>query len=133
MRQRKPLIINDFMAENPLKKGHPKGHAALHSFMTVPVFRGESIIAVVGVANKDSDYTTTDVYQLTALVEAVWKMLDRQEARDSLQESEAQLAALGDSLPQGMVFRIDAGEDGSLRRFSYVSSGVEKLHSYNFV
>ncbi len=128
VRQRKPIILNEFQAENPLKKGYPVGHAHLRSFMTIPVFRGERIISVVGVANKEADYTHTDVYQLTLLMDAVWKVLEREAAENSLREREAQLAALSDNLPDGLVYQIDSGEDGLLRRFTYVSAGVEALH-----
>ena len=35
VRQRKEIIINDFQAANPLKKGYPKKHATLYKYMTV--------------------------------------------------------------------------------------------------
>ncbi|HNX53579.1 MAG TPA: GAF domain-containing protein, partial [Pontiellaceae bacterium] len=54
VRQRRPIIVNDFQATNSLKKGYPQGHVHLSNFMTVPVFRGEQIVGVVGLANKAS-------------------------------------------------------------------------------
>ena len=67
VRQRKPIMINDFHAENPLKKGHPDGHVSLQKFLTIPVFSGNRIVAVVGVANKETDYTESDIDQLTLM------------------------------------------------------------------
>jgi two-component system sensor histidine kinase/response regulator len=128
VRQRQPIILNDYQAKHPLKKGHPEGHAPLRSFMTIPVFRGDRIISVVGLANKQGDYTNTDVYQLTLLMDAVWKVLDRRVAEDTLHEREAQLARLSDNLPGGMVYQLDMGENWQQRRFTYVSAGVERLH-----
>jgi GAF domain-containing protein len=84
-----------------LKKGYPEGHAHLSSYMTIPVFRDGRIVSVVGVANKEGDYTETDIYQLTLLMDAVWKVLDRKEAEAALLEREAQLASLSDNLPWG--------------------------------
>ena len=109
VRQRKPIIVNDFAAPHPLKRGYPPGHAPLRSFMTIPVLKGETTVAVVGVANKDSAYTATDVCQLTLLMDSVWKILDRVKAENALREREAQLAALSDNLPQGMVYQLDFG------------------------
>jgi PAS domain S-box-containing protein len=128
VRQRSPIIINDFQAAHPLKKGYPAGHAHLSSYMTIPVFREGKIVSVVGVANKEGDYTETDIYQLTLLMDAVWKVLDRKEAEAALLEREAQLASLSDNLPQGMVYQIDSGTDGMQRRFTHVSAGVMELH-----
>jgi len=65
VRQRKAIVINDFQAPHPLKKGYPEGHAALHKFLTVPVFIEGKIVAVIGVANKSSDYDDSDARQLT--------------------------------------------------------------------
>ena len=128
VRQRKPIIVNDFHAPNPLKRGYPPGHAPLHSFMTIPIFKGETIVAVVGVANKNGAYTQTDVCQLTLLMDSVWRVLDRDKAETALWEREAQLTSLSDNLPRGMVYQLDFGPDGNDRRFTYVSAGVAALH-----
>jgi len=68
VRQRKPIIVNDFPAEHPLKKGYPEGHAPLSRFLTVPVFNEDQIVAVVGIANKARDYDESDVLQLTPVL-----------------------------------------------------------------
>ncbi len=88
VRQRKPIILNDFEAYHPLKKGHPEGHATLYKFMTIPVFKGKEIIAVVGVANKDSDYNEMDVLQLTLLMDSVFKVVGRIKAEEDREKYE---------------------------------------------
>ncbi|MBN1547570.1 MAG: PAS domain S-box protein [Syntrophaceae bacterium] len=88
VRQRKAIILNDFKSNHPLKKGCPKGHAHLTNFMTVPVFKGNHIVAVVGVANKPSDYVEDDVLQLTLLMDAVWKSVNVKEAEEAVHENE---------------------------------------------
>jgi GAF domain-containing protein len=40
VRQRKPIIINDYVA-HPHKKGYPKGHVPITRFLCIPVFDGE--------------------------------------------------------------------------------------------
>ncbi|HIJ87872.1 MAG TPA: GAF domain-containing protein [Desulfuromonadales bacterium] len=77
VRQRGPIILNDFQSHNPLKKGYPEGHAHLTRFLSIPVFDNEKIVAVVAVANKENDYTQTDVLQLTLLMASVWRMTER--------------------------------------------------------
>ncbi len=77
VRQRKPIIINDYQADSPYKKGVPEGHVKLDKFLTIPVFSGDKIVAVAGVANKESDYDNSDVRQLTLLMDSVWKISER--------------------------------------------------------
>jgi GAF domain-containing protein len=61
VRQGKPIILNDFQAPHPLKKGYPEGHAKLYKYMTIPVFAKDKIVAVVAVANKATDYDQSDI------------------------------------------------------------------------
>jgi two-component system CheB/CheR fusion protein len=77
VRQRKPILVNEFEVPNPLKKGYPPGHVHLSRFLTVPVFKEDKIIAVVGVANKKTPYDDTDIRQLTLLMDAVWSIEGR--------------------------------------------------------
>jgi diguanylate cyclase (GGDEF)-like protein/PAS domain S-box-containing protein len=91
VRQRRPIIVNDFLAAHPLKKGCPDGHVQLLKFMTVPIFKNEGIVGVVGVANKETDYDETDILQCSLLMEAVWKDTERKLAEKALRESEERL------------------------------------------
>jgi PAS domain S-box-containing protein len=88
VRQRIPIVLNDFQSAHPLKKGYPEGHAPLSRFLTVPVYSNNSIVAVIGVANKESDYDNIDVLQLMLLMDAVWKVVDRKRTEIALKESE---------------------------------------------
>jgi two-component system, cell cycle sensor histidine kinase and response regulator CckA len=88
VRQRKPIILNDYQADYPLKKGLPEGHVRIVRFMTLPVFNDNQIIAVVGVANKKTDYDEMDVLQLTLLMDTVWKSVEIKKGEEALRESE---------------------------------------------
>ncbi|MDO8725307.1 MAG: PAS domain S-box protein [Candidatus Methanoperedens sp.] len=84
VRQRKTIIVNDFQAQNPLIKGYPEGHTPLFRFMTLPVFSNERIVAVVGVGNKETDYTDIDVLQLKQMMDSIWLIAQRQQAEESM-------------------------------------------------
>ena len=94
VRQRRPILVNDFPAEHLLKKGYPEGHAPLLKYLTVPVFSGGKIVAVVGVANKVTDYHETDILQLTLLMEAVWKVVEQRKAEDNERQAVRSLRML---------------------------------------
>lgn len=74
LRRRCPIILNDFPAQHPLRNRFPEGHAPLPRYLSIPVFDKEKIVAVVVVANKESDYTETDILQLNLLMDSVWRM-----------------------------------------------------------
>ena len=76
VRQRRPFIINDFQADHALKKGYPEGHVPLLKFATIPIFKNDRIVSVVGLANKENDYDQTDILQISLLMDTVWKVAD---------------------------------------------------------
>ncbi|MBL8967786.1 MAG: GAF domain-containing protein, partial [Spirochaetaceae bacterium] len=98
VRQRKPLLLNDFGADNPLKKGYPSGHVRLRRFLTVPVFSRDRIVAVVGAANKAQTYDETDILQLSLLMDAVWKEVERRDSAEKAEAREQALQRQGDGL-----------------------------------
>jgi PAS domain S-box-containing protein len=102
VRKREPIILNDFHAPNPSKKGYPDGHATLHRFMTIPIFSDNQIVAVVGVANRTTDYDSSDVRQLTLMMDTVWKYVARQQAKQALVESEEKYRRIIDTANEGI-------------------------------
>jgi diguanylate cyclase (GGDEF)-like protein/PAS domain S-box-containing protein len=84
VRQRKPIIINDFQKPNKLKKGYPEGHVPLKKYMSFPVLIDNEIVAVVGLANKEEDYDKYDLQQSTILMQGVWNVMERKKSQHSL-------------------------------------------------
>jgi len=109
VRQRKHIIVNDFQVPNPLKKGYPKGHVQIFKYLTVPVFEKDTIVGVVGVANKRSDYKQTDVLQLTLLMDSVWKVLGQKKAEQELRKREKFLSKIFEILPIGLWLTDKSG------------------------
>ncbi len=107
VRQRKPMITNDYPKEKTFKKGTPKGHIPLSRHMNIPVFSKNKIVAVAGVGNKEDEYTQKDVRQLILLMDAVWKMVERQKAENELRKSEQQKSAILQGLNDVFIAYID--------------------------
>lgn len=97
VRERRAVIVNDYPAPHPNKRGYPAGHAPLSHLMVIPVFDGSRIVAVAAVANKKEKYNESDVRQSTLLLDGMWKLIQRQRAEKALRESES-LAAMGRAL-----------------------------------
>ena len=86
VRQRRPIITNDYAAPNPWKHGTPAGHVPVQRHMNVPVFDGDRIVIVAGVGNKETDYDESDVRQLTLLMSGMWRIVQRKRAEEELQK-----------------------------------------------
>lgn len=84
VRQRQPIVINDFSRPHPLKKGYPQGHVQLERFMSIPVIIDQQIVAVFGLANKPDAYDDNDVYEMTVLMNGVWNSVARHIAEEKL-------------------------------------------------
>jgi PAS domain S-box-containing protein len=91
VRQRRPVITNEYAAPNPWKKGYPGGHVTVQRHMNVPIFDGERIVAVLGVGNKTDLYDESDVRQLTLLGQGMWQLLRRREAQEQLRHARDEL------------------------------------------
>jgi len=98
IRQRKPIITNDYAAPNLSKKGYPENHVKITRHMNIPVFDGDRIVAVAGVGNKETDYDESDVRQLTLLMAGMWRQVQRKRAEDSLKKYAEDLAKANEEL-----------------------------------
>ena len=110
VRQRKTLILNQFKAQNPLKKGFPEGHPDIENLLEVPIFSENKIVAVVGMANKATDYDEFDAAQLSLLMEMVWKTEESKKAALALRHSEENYRFLFNQSADGIFISNQAGE-----------------------
>jgi len=88
LRQRKPIITNDYKAPNPYKKGQPVGHVDIFRHMNVPVLDQGKIVIIAGVGNKEEPYDESDIRQLILLMEGMWQIIRRKQIEEELRESE---------------------------------------------
>lgn len=139
VRQRKPILVNDFAEENPLKRGYPEGHVPLSRFLSVPVFdEQQRIVAVVGVANKELPYTDQDVLQLDLMMSEVWRIAKRLELELKLihagQEWQTTFDAISDSVSLiDLEQRILRCNLASTRLFKRGFDGILGKHCWELV
>jgi PAS domain S-box-containing protein len=90
IRERGPVIHNDY-ASLTHRKGLPPGHAAVIREMVIPVLRNGRITAIIGVGNKPTDYTATDVEIVESLGQLSWEIFERIRAVDDLRTAHAEV------------------------------------------
>ncbi len=135
VRQRKPIVLNDFQAYHPLKKGYPKGHAELYKFLTIPVIFENRIVLVVGVANKETDYDQSDIRQLTLLMDSVWKIVNQRKAEKALRQSEEKYRNIFENAQEGIFQSTPEGRfisiNPALARMAGYASPEEMIETVN--
>jgi PAS domain S-box-containing protein len=107
---RAPVIHNDYPGL-PYRKGLPEGHAPIVREMAFPVVRGDSVVAIMGVGNKATDYTQDDMNALQELASLTMDLLAYKRAEEALRDSEARFRLLSETAsrllasedPQGIV------------------------------
>ncbi|HKJ78803.1 MAG TPA: histidine kinase dimerization/phospho-acceptor domain-containing protein, partial [Prolixibacteraceae bacterium] len=57
----------------------PEGHVPLNKVLTVPIIVSNDIKAVIGVANKKTDYGSDDIIQMELLSDTLWTVVGRKE------------------------------------------------------
>ena len=131
LREGEPLLIRD-VREDP-RTNSPAFIAAFEAIDTSAaitaslVRQGRMRAALYVHASSPRQWTEADAELVTEVAERTWATVERTRAETSLRESEAQLRAIGDNLPGGMVYRIVMRGDGSDRRFALVSRNCEQL------
>lgn len=125
VRQRKAIIDNDFQQSSPEKKGYPEGHVHLKRFLTIPVIHKGKIVAVAGVANKKNEYDQTDVLQMTLMMDAVWKAVEKLRAEESLRQSEAKYRIITEN-SSDVIWLYNM----ALKKFTFISPSILQLRGF---
>ena len=123
---RLPVIGNHYASMLGCK-GMPEGHALVKRFVSIPVMRGDKIVALIGVGNKETDYTERDVKVVSQLADMTWDIASRKIREEALRESEARIKTISDNFTEGMIYQTVIKPDGT-REFTYLSESVHKLY-----
>ena len=126
IRQRKPVIINDYSAPNPYKKGYPDGHVQIVRYMNVPLLYKGKIVATAALANKEDEYNDSDIRQLTLLMSGMWEHIKRIEYEKEIMETKNYLEMIVSMSYDGILVLDDEGKyefgnDACLEIFGYAN------------
>jgi diguanylate cyclase (GGDEF)-like protein/PAS domain S-box-containing protein len=110
VRQRRPIIVNNYETSSKFKKGYPTGHVPIKRFLGVPVFSADKIACVAAVANKVSEYTISDVRAFTAVLSEMWYITERTQIENEKRQANEKLAVLVKKLEDKNTQNIILGE-----------------------
>lgn len=124
IRQRRPLVVNDYSQCDLPKKGYPEGHVTLKNLMVIPHFIGKKINAVAAVANKELNYTDEDVTRITEFLNDIQSVIKQIEAEELLKKSEKKYRNLVELMNEGILV-LNAGQV-----VTFVNTKLAKILGY---
>ncbi|NGZ95199.1 MAG: hypothetical protein CV089_03530 [Nitrospira sp. WS110] len=85
-----PVMAND-SASDPRAGGLPPGHPPIHAFLGLPIYRGEVLIGLLGIANRPGGYDEAIVAYLEPFLSTCGQVLEGYRNRGLRTEAEAAL------------------------------------------
>ena len=99
IKEERSQIVNQ-PDSDPDRRGLPKGHPPITSFLGVPLKKGGKTIGMIALANKKSGYDQTDKTNIEALSVAFVEVLMRKKAEIEIKENMKNLARSNKELEQ---------------------------------
>lgn len=127
VRLKKPLIINDYEDERPGMKFLPEGHTPLFRMISVPVMKGEHVVAVIAGANKEQPYDEEDEKALTTLAHTAWELLNNRRTEEAIFINEKRLRKAQYSAEFGNLVYDNRSRSISISDEVYRIFGVDRL------
>ena len=124
IRRQEPVIHNNYESL-PQRRGSPPGHPAIVRELVVPVYRGNNIVAVLGVGNKPENYNQADIEAVSMLANLALDITDRKQTEEALQQSKNYYRAIFETSGTAM-FIIDPDT-----RISLANSNFADLSGYS--
>lgn len=122
VRAKYPTSNNDLS-----RKSQTDGLPDLTRYVAVPMLSGDEVVAVLGVGNRDANYTEEDQRVLVALADGVWRVLHSKRAHavtlSALQRTDVALQGMIDSFVR-MSERHDPYTAGSSRRLAALAVAI---------
>ncbi len=124
VKERKAVIHNDYESLSH-KKGLPEGHAPVIRELVVPVIRNNKIKAILGVGNKDTNYTKSDERLVSFLADTTWDIIETKVARQELEKSEQKYRLLTE-FASDVIWILNV----NTKKFIYISPSVKELRGF---
>ncbi len=114
---RRVALYNNLIAENQPILGFSSA-SDLTKLLVIPIVVKDTVVAVVGVANKQEYYTETDALQLSLLMESVFKEIESIKADDHI----AKLSTVVEQSPVSIIITdLDANIEYVNRQFTKIT------------
>lgn len=119
LREKRPVIHNDYKSLAN-RKGLPDGHAEVLRELVVPVIRGNKVVALLGVGNKQTEYTQKDVELASNFAQFTWEIVANKLVEDEIRR----FKTIADHAVYGKAIATPEG------KLVYVNKHFANIHGY---
>lgn len=110
-------VLSNDPSSDPRSTGTPAGHPKIHAFLGLPVYHGEKLMGMVGVANRPGGYNHAIIDKLKPLLRTYGQIIEslrqnqlRSRADQQLRDSEQRFKALVESAPDAFFLHNRTGK-----------------------
>ena len=121
------LIIANEPANDSRSCGVPHGHPPLNSFMGIPFYSGDTLLGVVGIANRENGYHQSLAKSLSPfldtcgiLIQAYRNNIKKQQLEKNLEHYQRQLSMAEETVPLGFGYTFTLSPPSLLKNASPV-------------
>ena len=100
-----PVVANS-PASDPRSGGLPAGHPRMDAFLGVPIFKGDEVVGLIGVANRPDGYSGQEMRYLETMSQATGVLYDNYRQTVKHSELEAQQTKLEHQVRQAQKLEI---------------------------
>ena len=91
-------VVSNFPAGTSASRTVPAGHPSMHSFLGVPIFKGNEIVGLIAVANRPGGYSGQELRSLEEVAQATGVLYDNYRQSLKRTQLEAQ-SSIGIGIP----------------------------------
>jgi PAS domain S-box-containing protein len=84
IRENKPLLINNYRAMPDWQNDFPCKSLRVSRYLSIPVENSGKIFAIIGIGNKQENYSSTDMHQLSLLMEGMSNIFKQRRDKEEL-------------------------------------------------
>ena len=123
----KPVIANA-PANDERRGGLPAGHPGLNSFLGLPIYHGDNMVGLLGLANRTDGYRETDIEYLSAMTATIGQLITAFQSHQRNLENEAQISRLSKVASQTINGVIITDRQGCIE---WVNDGFVRMSGYS--
>lgn len=127
------FVISNDPGNDPRSGGLPKGHPPLNRFLGIPFFSGDSLLGVVGIANRQSGYDESLIEYLQPFLSTCGNLIQAYRNNQQRQMVEQELLSYKRRLSALMAKRTEAEEKQLASNDETDTADIILGHGYTYI